>query len=355
MASETVFKAMADATRRRILQLVTRHELSVSELVECLDVPQSTVSRHLKVLRDAGLLRDRREGTAVIYAPLEWSANGAQRPGLEARLFEWLGGQELPEGLAARIDRVLDRRTRRSAEFFARIGRQWDKLRIDAFGGTFHLEALCALLPREWTVADIGSGTGYLLPVLGRTFRRVVAVDPVPEMLDAARARCAEAGLDNVLFREGDLGRLPLGEGDVDLALAVLVLHHVPSPAGALAELFRVVRPGGRLLIVEQQSHRLEEFYERMQDRWWGFEADALAGQVSEAGFAAVRPRVLRPDPLSSGATEGPSLFVLTAEKPGGEQTATAGNETPTRDAADSPQERSRTTTPTPDRGGNAT
>jgi ubiquinone/menaquinone biosynthesis C-methylase UbiE len=323
MSSETVFKAMADATRRRILQIVSRQEMSVSELVECLHLPQSTVSRHLRVLRDAGLLQDRREGTAVIHALPEWGANGAE-PGLAARLLDWIHGQELPGGLTTRVRHVLERRHRRSAEFFSRIGRQWDKLRIDAFGDTFHLEALTALLPAEWTVADIGSGTGYLLPVLARTFRRVVAVDPVAEMLDAARARCAEERLENVTFREGDLSRLPIADGGVDLALAVLVLHHVPSPAEALDELFRVVRPGGRLLVVEQEAHHLEEFYERMQDRWWGFEPAELTRRVSGAGFVDVRRRELKPDPFVAGATEGPGLFVLTAVRPDGQRAAPA-------------------------------
>jgi ubiquinone/menaquinone biosynthesis C-methylase UbiE/DNA-binding transcriptional ArsR family regulator len=315
MLSETVFKAMADGTRRRILQIVSQHELNVSELVDCLRVPQSTVSRHLKVLRDAGLLQDRREGAMVVYALPEWSANGANRPALQSRLVEWVGDQELPRGLRDRLDQVLDRRQHQSTEFFSRVGIRWDRMRIDAFGDQFHLEALTALLPGDWKVADIGSGTGYLLPTLARTFERVVAVDPVPEMLDLARARCAEEGLRNVTFRQGDLSRLPLADHDVDLALAVLVLHHVSSPPEALAELYRVIKPGRHLLMVEQQAHHLADFHERMQDRWWGFEPDTLAQMVADAGFLGGRYRDLKPDRLAVGATEGPGLFVLTAHR----------------------------------------
>jgi len=315
MQSESVFKAMADGTRRRILKMVSHHELSVSELVSCLKLPQSTVSRHLKVLRDAGLIHDRRDGTTVIYALPEWSVNGPEAPGLEARLIDWVGEQEMPAGLASRLDRVLGRRKHRSDAFFSKVGQRWDQMRLDAFGDAFHLEALSALLPSDWRVADIGSGTGYLLPILARTFKQVVAVDPVPEMLDTARARCAREKLGNVTFRKGDLSRLPIPDDDVDLALAVLVLHHVPSPADALGELHRAIRPGGKLLIVEQQAHHLEDFHERMQDRWWGFAPDELAHLVTRVGFTLVRHRNLEPDPLSSGALDGPGLFVLTGVK----------------------------------------
>lgn len=316
MESETVFKAMADATRCRILQIVNRHELSVSELVDCLQLPQSTVSRHLKVLRDAGLIRDRREGTAVIYAVAENGAgSGSNPPELQARLLDWVNDQELPRRISGRIDRVLGRRKRRSAEFFSRIGHRWDQMRMDAFGDAFHLEALTAMLPGDWEVADIGTGTGFLLPLLSRTFRKVVAVDPIPEMLEAARTRCTDRGVKNVRFLKGDLSRLPLPDGRVDLVLAVLVIHHVPSPAEALQELHRIVKPGGRLLVVEQQAHRLEEFFERMQDRWWGFEPAEFTRLVSKAGFRRVRRRGLAPDFNAASPLEGPDLFLLTAEK----------------------------------------
>lgn len=313
MSNQVVFKAMADGTRRRILQLVTRHEMNVSELVDCLRVPQSSVSRHLKVLRDAGLINDRREGTAVVYAMPDRSRNNGDASPLQWRMLDWVGEEDLPQGLATRLERILDHRRDQSHDFFSRVGNRWDQMRVDAFGDAFHLEALTALLPAEWQVADIGSGTGYLLPVLARTFAQVIAVDPVTEMLDVARARCAEEGVDNVTFRKGDLAALPIEEASLDLMLAVLVLHHVPSPTEALAELRRVTRPGGRLLVVEQHAHNLSDFHERMQDRWWGFEPDALARQVENAGFRAVTWRDLRPDPLTAGAIEGPGLFVLTA------------------------------------------
>lgn len=318
MDTETVFKALADGTRRHLLQLSARHELSVGELVDCLRLPQSTVSRHLKVLRDASLIQDRREGNTVRYATVAPIANGAgvrgdatPVEGLQQRMLDWIGEQPLPPALSSRLGDVLTRRKTVSDDFFSKVGHRWDQMRIDAFGDAFHLEAFTILLPQEWSVVDVGTGTGYLLPTLSRSFREVIAVDPVPEMLDEARARSSALDLDNIDFREGDFSRIPTRDARVDLALAVLVIHHVPSPAEALAELFRVVKPGGRILVVEQQAHELGEFFERMQDHWWGFEADALAQLVEEAGFTGVRHFPLAP----VSAADAPGLFALTAQK----------------------------------------
>lgn len=330
MNSELVFKAMADKTRQRIMQLVARQELSVSELVDCLRQPQSTVSRHLRVLREAGLILDRREATTVMYAAPEMTGVNGDEPqadpgpvrhgrpvnlanGLQTRLLEWISEQEMPKPTARRLEQVLNNRQSRSTEFFSNIGHRWDQLRLEAFGGGFHLEALSALLPSEWVVADIGTGTGYMLPVLAGAFRKVIAVDPVPGMLDAARRRCQGAQISNVVFRQGDLGRLPIQEKHVDLAVSALVLHHVPSPEDALSELFRIVKPGGRLLIIEQRAHQIEAFHELMQDRWWGFEPSKLAVAVTAVGFRQVGHRPLPADAPASVVGESPELFTLTA------------------------------------------
>lgn len=316
MHAELLFKALADNTRRRILHLVSRVELSVSELVDCLRQPQSTVSRHLKVLRDAGLIHDRREGTAVRYAMPDRAAlaDTAAQP-LPAGILEWVSHQQLPKTLQTRLDRVLNRRAENGSRFFSRIAHRWDRMRVDAFGDAFHLEALNSLLPAGWVVADIGTGTGFLLPTLARTFRRVIAVDPVPEMLEVARNRCQAGKINNVLLKQGDLSRLPILNERVDLVLAVLVLHHVPSPPDALAEIRRVLKPHGRLLIVEQTAHRFTTFHERMQDRWWGFEPAGLARELEAAGFDQVSYRELDAEPSAAAPDQVPDLFVMTARR----------------------------------------
>ena len=317
MDAERTIKAMGDATRRRILQLVARHELAVSEIVDCLGQPQSTVSRHLKVLRDAGLIQDRRDGTTALYttSSVDGDENGSPAR-LAGHILEWVNEQDLPKPLSNRLASVLDRRQSRSTDFFSKVGHRWDRMRVEAFGDSFHREALIELLPADWVVADVGTGTGYMLPILARRFRKVIAVDPVPEMLEAARSRCRTQKIKNVAFRRGDMSRLPILNRQADLVLAVLVLHHVPSPEEALGELFRIAQPGGYLLIVEQRSHRLGAFHERMQDRWWGFEAARLAKTVAEAGFHDVRHQPLPSEPVKPGAVEAPELFTLTARRP---------------------------------------
>jgi ubiquinone/menaquinone biosynthesis C-methylase UbiE len=315
MSTDSVFKAMADPTRQRIMQVLLQHEFSVTELVDVLRQPQSTVSRHLKVLRDAELISDRRNGVTVHYAPSA-AAVGGDNDALPAHLVRWLEQQPVPTALQRRIARVLENRHAETVSYFEGIGQRWDQMRTDCFGPSFHLEALTALLPRTWVVADIGTGTGYLLPALAAAFAKVIAIEPVATLMEAARSRPELRAASNVEFRAGDLRQLPLADGEVDLAVAVLVLHHVPEPAAALAEIGRAVQPGGRVLIVEQQAHRCEAFHELMQDRWWGFEPEALARQVEAAGFTGAGTRVLRSaTSTSAAAPETPELFVMTGEK----------------------------------------
>ncbi|HUU82991.1 MAG TPA: metalloregulator ArsR/SmtB family transcription factor [Phycisphaerae bacterium] len=317
MSTDLVFKALADPTRQRILQVIVNQEVNVSELVEILRQPQSTVSRHLRVLRDAELILDRREGTTAVYAAVSPTPDGdGNSDRLRGRLLDWVAEQPLPRAVARRLERVLHNRRMRSEAFFERVGHRWDQLREDCYGPAFPFEALTALLPRDWTVADVGTGTGYLLPHLAAQFARVIAVDPVPAMLKAARDRPDLRNTDNVDFRAGDLSGLPMEDGEVDLALAILVLHHVPSPPAALAELGRIVKPEGHLVLVEQVTHQCEEFHERMQDRWWGFEPEALATQVRQNGFADVRHVPLASaEPTTANTPETPQLFVLTARR----------------------------------------
>lgn len=325
---DLLFKAMADSTRQRLLMVLSRQELSVSELVNVLGLPQSTISRHLKVLREAGLLLDRRVGAAVLQAarpfgrssnagsasPAAKSANGRPAAELRDRLLEWAAQEALDERTRERMERTVRQRQAASKDFFERIGTRWDQLRIESFGESFHLEALTALLPAEWTVADIGSGTGYLLPVLSARFRRVIAVEPAGAMLEAARNRPELKAAANVEFREGSLAELPLADAEADLAIASLVLHHVARPIEALRELRRVVRPAGRLLVIEQHEHAGDEFHERMGDCWRGFEPPAMLAWVQEAGFTDARVSPLtqvRPAARQTGPV--PALYTLTA------------------------------------------
>lgn len=331
---EIVFRALSDSSRQRILQLLLKEELNVSELVEVMRQPQSTISRQLRVLKDADLIRDRRDGTATWYSATPSASvktatrsNGrASRKNAEAKsiqgfMLHWFEDSSLPANIQERLQHVLNHRTADDGGFFNRLGRKWDELRSSAFGDAFALEAMLALLPQQWTVADIGTGTGYLLPALARHFAKVMAVEPAETMLSCAKQRVKEAQLRNVRFFQGELASLPMKSKTCDLALAMLVIHHVPNPAKALAEMYRVVRPGGRVLIVEQQSHENQAFYERMQDQWWGFEARELASMLTAAGFRHVRYQSLMTTKSASRSDEAPPLFVLQGERPSEQQT----------------------------------
>lgn len=315
---ELVFRALGDLARQRLLAVLLRAELNVSELVEVFGLPQSTISRHLKALREAGLIQDRPNGPSTLYAaagPLALASQADATDGdILPTLSQWLRRQPIPRTLEARLERVLSRRTGDASGFFNRMGRRWDELRRAAFGDAFALEAFMALLPKTWKVADIGCGTGYLLPVLSGCFSHVTGVEPAESMLACAERRIAEHRLGNVSLIRGELASLPLPDASVDLAIAVLVLHHVPQPSEALSELARVVRTGGRLLIVEQQSHENQAFYERMQDLWWGFAPQELSALCRKAGFAGLHDSRLMTADSSAGA-DAPPLFVLTAER----------------------------------------
>jgi ArsR family transcriptional regulator len=296
---------LADPTRLRLLHLLERHELGVAELVDVLQLPQSSVSRHLKVLADQGFVRSRGRGAANLYraASLEPAAR---------RLWGLVREESTPWATLRqdrlRLERRLRGRVRDAEAFFAGAAREWDRLRTELFGSGFAREALLALLPAEWTVADLGCGTGHLAAALAPHVARVVGVDASAAMLRAAHRRTA--GLDNVELRQARLEALPLADASCDGALMVLALSFAPEPARALAEMARVLRPGGRGVVVDLLPHDREDLRERMGQQCLGFDASELAALLEGAGFAPPRFRELTPEP---GAT-GPALFVAAAE-----------------------------------------
>ncbi len=311
-----LLRALSDVTRQKILQLLAREELNVSELVEILHQPQSTISRHLRVLREASLIRDRRHGTSTLYSAVAPPDHASiSEDDVQGFMVRWLGRQPLPDSIEQRFQQVLVTRGGGSTGFFNRLGRRWDELRIEAFGGVFSLEAFLSLLPREWVVADVGSGTGYLLPQLAANFARVIAVDPAESMLECGRQRIAETGAQNVEFHRGELGKLPIPSGSVDLAMSFLVLHHVKEQQPALAEFRRVLRRGGQFLIVEQEAHENQAFFQRMQDVWWGFVPNELKKMLTDIGFRDVRYQPLQTAQAQTGRIESPPLFAITGKK----------------------------------------
>jgi ArsR family transcriptional regulator len=284
-----LFKAVGEPIRLRLLHLLCRAELSVSDLVEILAMPQSTISRHLKALKEQGLAADRPEGVATFYhASLEAELGNGETPVRDA-LMAILRDSPLPPADQQRLERTLALREAPGEDFFDRLGHRWDALREACFGPTLHFEALLHLLPTEWTVADLGTGTGYLLPYLGAQFRQVIAIDQSEPMLGLAGRAVAQAGLANVELRLGKLEALPLADGEIDLALSLLILHHLAQPEQALREIHRALRPGGRLLLVELHPYENEKFRVHMGDRRPGLALSELQAWLGDCGLTFLR------------------------------------------------------------------
>ncbi|MGE3491855.1 MAG: ArsR/SmtB family transcription factor [Vicinamibacterales bacterium] len=300
--------ALADPIRCRMLLPLERHELTVNELCSVLQLPQSTVSRHLKTLADDGWVVSRRDGTSRFYGMVfEDLDGGAQR--LWPLIREQVSSTNGAEQDERRLKSVLSRRRTKSEEFFASASGQWDHLRSELFGDTFQLHALLALIDPDLTVGDLGCGTGQVSELLAPHVHKVIAVDGSTDMVQAARRRLK--GASHVEVRRGDMEALPVEDGLLDAAILALVLHHVPEPVRALTEVHRVVKPGGRALIVDMLPHDREEYQHQMGHVWLGFSEKTIKKHLEAAGFGRAVVTLLPTEPN----VKGPSLFVATARR----------------------------------------
>jgi len=297
--------SLGDENRLRLLVLLDRLELTVSELTAVVQLPQSSVSRHLKVLADDDWIRSRQEGTSRYYRLSDSLGEDARELwDVSRRAVEdapWVGED------AERARAVVAARRQRSEEFFSESASRWDEVRAELFGRGADASALLGLLDPSWTVADLGAGTGALTAAVAPFVERAVAIDRSPEMLAAARGRLEP--IENVDVREGELESLPLESETVDLALLVLVLHYVVDPRLVLEEARRVLKPKGRLVILDMRAHGREEYRQTMGHLWPGFREEQIRDWAAETGFATYRHTGLQPDPDAAG----PLLFVGTA------------------------------------------
>lgn len=300
---------LGEATRARILLVLEHQEITVVELCRILQSPQSTISRHLKALADAGWVVSRAEGTSRLYGMARSSLQPAER-----RLWQLVRQDVAPTATAIqdarRLERTLAERRSRSQEFFQSSAGGWDNLRDQLFGRTVWAQALLGVVDEEWIVGDLGCGSGHLLEALAGSVRNVIGVDDSAAMLQAARRRVR--GLGAVDLRRGRLESLPLDDAELDVAFCVLVLHHVPEPLAALREAARALRPGGRLVVVDMLPHDREAYRTQMGHVWLGFSEDQTLALLAEAGFTAYRWRALAPEPQANG----PGLFVAAARRP---------------------------------------
>ena len=297
---------LSDATRSRMLLILERHELTVTELCAVLQLPQSTVSRHLKTLGDGTWVSSRRDGTSRYYTLALDERDGHTRR-LWSLLREQISTTAGADQDARRLKGVLARRQTKSEEFFASAAGQWDRLRREVFGRDSALHALPALVDPRWIVGDLGCGTGETSAALAPFVARTIAVDRSGEMLQAARRRLRD--LPNVDVRRGELEALPIDDAELDAALMLLVLHHVPDPAAALGEAARTMKPGARFVLCDMLPHDREEYKKEMGHVWLGFADDQLRRLLTGAGFADIRIVPLPVDPEA----RGPALFVASA------------------------------------------
>ncbi|MDX1383064.1 MAG: metalloregulator ArsR/SmtB family transcription factor [Thermoanaerobaculia bacterium] len=313
---------LSDATRCRILLALEAQELTVTELCAVLQAPQSTVSRHLKLLRETGWIDARTQATRHYYRTGVDALPPATRR-LWLLLRDSFEGTPAASGDRQRLGEVMKARRQASEHFFETAAGEWDAVRESLFGGAFDLLALPAFLDPELEVGDLGCGTGRLSELLSPFVRRVVAVDASAQMLVAARERLAGRG--NVEIREGELEALPLADASLDLVAIFLALHHVADPGRVLREATRVLRPGGSLVVVDMQAHDRADYQTEMGHVWLGFSRERFRSLCREAGIDEPAYRELPP----ALDAKGPGLFVARARRSDPSLSASADSRLP--------------------------
>lgn len=288
-----IFRALADATRLRILALLRSMELSVGELAQVLGQSQPRVSRHVKILCDAGLAERRKEGSWVFVA---LGAPAKVDPVL-ASLDQW--GRIEPDHWAvadaARLAAVRADRAASAAVWFEANAGQWDAIRSLHIAESEVEAAMVAVLGDApiGQLIDIGTGTGRMLELFAGRAKHALGIDRSSEMLRLARAKLSEQGLANAELRQADLYALPLGDGEADAAILHHVLHFAQQPGAAIAEAARVLAPGGRLLIADFAPHDREELRTRDAHTRLGFSDDQIAAWFDTAGLVPARTETL--------------------------------------------------------------
>jgi ArsR family transcriptional regulator len=278
-------KALADPCRLRLTAVLLSGEFTVQELTRIMGMGQSRISRHLKILSEAGVLAVKRQGTWSYYRAGEGSGFFSSiRPAFEREM------KALPQrsdDLAAVAD-VLEERRRRSQEFFDRHARQWDDLARTLLSVPEYHRCLLEQVPEGVSVLEIGVGTGGLLSELAARGGQVIGVDHSPAMLDEARRRLTAAGISGIDLRLGEMSHLPLPDASVGCVVANMVLHHAADPPAVLTEIRRVLVPGGLMLLADLARHEREEAREQLADQWLGFEEPELSGWLGTSGFTHV-------------------------------------------------------------------
>ncbi|MGB0264129.1 MAG: ArsR/SmtB family transcription factor [Opitutales bacterium] len=285
-----ILKLLSDSTRVRILSLLAREELSVAELQEVLSMGQSRISSHLSLLRQGELVLDRRDGKKTFYT---LSCEGT--PSAEALMRAACQAVAKTEQIAedqANLKRVLEQRKRKAEEYFNSVagrlgknycpGRSWEAI------GHFLLH-----LTPKIKIADLGAGEGLISQLLARRAEQVTCIDNSPKMVEFGSELAKKNGFSNLSYKLGDIEAVPLKDKSVDLALLSQALHHAPHPQQAVQEAFRILKPGGQLIILDLLEHQFEKARELYADEWLGFSENNLYKFLKTAGFRQIEVNVV--------------------------------------------------------------
>ena len=288
-------KALADESRLRIVKILSHGYFNVQEMTSVLELGQSTISHHLKVLQSAGVVTAHREGTWMYYTLLKNESElkllspilGCLDNGSTSPDFKKLLTQD-----SRSLDKIISRRRDHSYDFFQSHAKSWSELRNFISDDSFLMDQIVSKIPQNGDVLDIGCGSGVFLQIIAAREGKTIGVDYSPAMLDEARTNLGKLAF-KVDLRLGAMEHLPIGDSSVDITVAYMVMHHIAQPKEALREVFRVLKSGGRLIVVDLTRHDKEIMRERLADLWLGFEMKEFEGWVKEVGFNSSTNKIL--------------------------------------------------------------
>jgi ArsR family transcriptional regulator len=304
METVTYFKALADETRLRILNLLYKKELNVNEIVSILNMGQSRISRHLKILSDSSLIISRKDGLWVFY-----KANDSSFSGDLIRLIDSkLKSEEIFLLDILRLDKYIKERGEKGKEYFNKVASEWKKIRGEILGVLDLNSEIVKSAGKCSCTADLGCGNGELVELLLAKSEKVIGVDRSSGMLDEAGKYLKSSGETGFDLRLGELAHLPIRDSETDCAVINMVLHYLDDPSAAVAEAARVVKSGGRLIITELDSHGDESLRNNYGHRWLGFSTDSVKSWLDRNGFLFKKSKIFN-------AAKGLDVVLYVAEK----------------------------------------
>ena len=290
MDTADTLKLLSDPTRLRLLGLLEKEELSVAELQDILGMGQSRISSHLGLLRQGELVIDRKDGKKSFYV-LNRSMPGERRKLLRV-VCESFALQDQAKTDLQNLERILEKRRKLSEAFFNSVAGNIDKYKCPGRSWEAIGHFLLKITP-PITIADLGAGEGFLSQLLARRAEKVYCIDNSRRMVEVGAALAEKNGFTNLFYKLGDIEKVPLADEEVDLALLSQALHHASHPLTALTEAFRILKQGGRLIVLDLLEHQFEKAREMYADRWLGFSQNQMYSWLKDAGFEQVEVSVV--------------------------------------------------------------